>query len=113
VVGAAVHDAVADRHLVSPSWRPATPASRDRGRQVGTPSAVEGPVDRTGAPPHPGLQAGPHADAVDLAADAARRRRCLDREELELEARGAGVDDEDRVHAQTAGDRRISRRAAA
>ena len=104
VVRAAVHDAMADRDgSMSPRRRAASrrprrarPARRARssGARFGRPEPL---------PSAPlGAQARPRADAVDLALRAARSSRAaVDAEDLELEARGAGVDDEDRVHRRS------------
>ena len=57
-------------------------------------------VDERGAGAVGGAQARPDADAVDLAAHAPLEVAAGDREDLELQARRAGVDDEDRVHVR-------------
>jgi hypothetical protein len=57
----------------------------------------------------------PRADALDLALDQpAQLLASIRREDLELEARGAGIDDEDRVHGDhAAGKTAAPRRALA
>ena len=98
-VGAAVDDAVADGAELdaaegrkpaaeSPRWRRAGRGTRRRPTSRSTRVAPSASVARS---------RGLDADAVDLAADLAVEARRDDVEELELEARGAGVDDEDQL----------------
>ena len=103
-VRAAVHDPVADGRELDAAERLEPGAGWRR-----VPREVEDPptsiaVDEGRPGAVGGTEARMDADAVDLSADPAPRVAVGDVEDLELQARRAGVDDEDRRHGHTAGD---------
>ena len=76
-------------------WNQARVASTAVGRSR---TSVGELIDEGGAGRVGGAQPGMHADAVHLAADPPLRGAVDDVEELELQARRAGIDDEQRLH---------------
>src|ERR1700722_11200083 len=70
-----------------------------------------GLVDQRSAVGPSRTQPGPYADAVHLALEQTVELRPLRRKHLKLDAGRARVDDEDRVHAQAAGNAATARRA--
>ncbi len=112
----AMHHPVTHRHRIDATLlaqpRPRRAQSR---RDVGDGSGLIGLVDQHTAVGGSGPQPRAAADAVDLAPDLALRiAAVLDREDLELDARRAGIDDEDGIHgAHTAGTAAARRRASA
>jgi hypothetical protein len=80
--------------------------------RVGDLGRRPGAVDEGAARPVGGAEPRPDGDPVDLTAHAPFEPVAIEAEELELQTRGAGVDDEDRVH-QAAATAVVLRRASA
>ncbi len=116
VFGTAVYDAMADGdeidllRLAQPR-----PGSLQRRREIAHLVRRVGAVDQRFCVGAFGAQPRPRADPVHLALDQALEIAASpDLEDLELEARGAGIDDEDRVHGgHAAGTAAVWRRASA
>ena len=108
-----VHDTVADRpELEAAEARQPAPELARGGGKVGQLPRRIAAVDQRRAISADGLQPRMHADAVDLPLHPPLQPLAVDGEDLELEARGAGVDDEDRLH-QAAGTAIFARSALA
>ena len=100
-LGPPVNDTVADSPKLEAFERRQPGAGLgDRRGQVGNLGRLIAALDDPGAGAVGRTQAGPDADAVDLPAQAPFERALSDLEDLELQARRAGVDDEDRVHVR-------------
>ncbi len=100
VVRAAMHDAMPDRNRIDLQLS-AQPGAccRERGRDIADGFALIAAVDQHGAIGRGDAQPRPASDAVHLALDLALQAAVLlDPEDLELDARRAGIGDEDGVH---------------